>query len=76
MRPSLVTKSKTLKRCGVTTASAGSQLTPEQSSPADCASILLELFELLEEYAPMWYTEDHHNRAASALGNLLLKPNL
>jgi hypothetical protein len=27
----------------------------------------LELFELLEEYAPTWYTEQHHERAFSAL---------
>ena len=26
----------------------------------------LELFELLEEYAPIWYTEDHHQRALTA----------
>jgi hypothetical protein len=26
------------------------------------------LFELLENYAPMWYTEDHHNLVADALG--------
>ena len=26
-----------------------------------------ELFNLLEQYAPVWYTEDHHNRALAAL---------
>ena len=26
------------------------------------------LFELLEEYAPIWYTEEHHNLAVDALG--------
>jgi hypothetical protein len=25
-----------------------------------------ELFHLLEEYAPVWYTEQHHNRAVVA----------
>ena len=25
------------------------------------------LFELLEEYAPAWYTEEHHTQALSAL---------
>jgi hypothetical protein len=25
------------------------------------------LFDLLEEYAPMWYTEEHHTHALSAL---------
>ena len=41
---------------------------------AEPLSILRELFELLEDYAPMWYTEEHHNRAASALGELVLQP--
>jgi len=30
------------------------------------ARAFLELFELLEEYAPVWYTEKHHNRAVVA----------
>jgi hypothetical protein len=30
------------------------------------AEALLELFELLEEYAPIWYTEQHHQRALTA----------
>lgn len=33
----------------------------------------LELFKLLEQYAPVWYTEEHHNHAAAAL-LLLQKP--
>jgi hypothetical protein len=28
---------------------------------------LQELFVLLEDYAPVWYTEEHHNRALEAL---------
>ena len=28
---------------------------------------LAELYELLEEYAPMWYSEDLHHRAEAAL---------
>jgi hypothetical protein len=31
-------------------------------------SALKELFELLEEYAPMWYTEEHRRLAVAALG--------
>jgi hypothetical protein len=31
------------------------------------AEALRELYELLEEYAPAWYTEDRHERAKSAL---------
>ncbi len=29
--------------------------------------VLEELFQLLEDYAPTWYTEQHHNRAVAAL---------
>lgn len=28
---------------------------------------LKELIELLETYGPVWYTEEHHKRAISAL---------
>ena len=31
--------------------------------------VLTELFELLEEYGPAWYTEEHHNRIIAALKN-------
>ena len=41
---------------------------------AEPLSILRELFELLQDYAPVWYTEEIHNRAASALGELVLQP--
>jgi hypothetical protein len=34
------------------------------------SEICAELFELLEEYGPMWYPEDLHNRAALALDEL------
>ena len=30
-------------------------------------AVLKELYELLEDYAPAWYTEEHHNRALAAL---------
>ena len=30
--------------------------------------VLREMFTLLEEYAPIWYPEDLHNRAVAALG--------
>ena len=39
------------------------------------AKAFLELFELLEEYAPIWYTEDHHKRALNAW-RILQKPKL
>ena len=37
---------------------------------AEPFALLRELFELLEDYAPTWYTEELHNRAAAALGDL------
>ena len=33
----------------------------------DPETVLSELFELLEEYAPVWYQHDHHDRAVAAL---------
>jgi len=30
------------------------------------ADAFVELFELLEEYAPVWYTEQYHRRALAA----------
>ena len=30
------------------------------------AEAFLESFELLEEYAPVWYSEQHHKRALTA----------
>lgn len=41
---------------------------------ADALSVLREMFEILQDYAPTWYTEDLHNRAASALGEMVLEP--
>jgi hypothetical protein len=31
------------------------------------ATVLRELFELLEDYSPIWYTEENHDRAVAAL---------
>jgi hypothetical protein len=33
----------------------------------DARTVLEELFVLLEDYAPVWYTEEHHKRALDAL---------
>jgi hypothetical protein len=41
---------------------------PPRSTPTPKA-VLQELFELLEEYAPMWYTEELHDRAEAALSS-------
>ena len=43
------------------------KLTAQEVEPLP---VLRELFELLEDYAPIWYTEELHNRAAAALGEL------
>jgi len=34
---------------------------------AGVGEVLRELFNLLEQYAPTWYTAEHHNRAVAAL---------
>jgi hypothetical protein len=43
----------------------------ESDAEVPCAptprAVLEELFTLLEDYAPAWYTEEHHNRAVAAL---------
>ena len=39
----------------------------EKQRPVNPSVVLAELFELLEEYAPLWYTEEHHNRIEIAL---------
>ena len=32
--------------------------------------VLTEIYELLEEYAPPWYTEEHHERVKAVLSLL------
>jgi hypothetical protein len=39
---------------------------PQQGVPTT-REVLAELFQLLEDYAPTWYTETHHNRVVAAL---------
>jgi hypothetical protein len=34
---------------------------------ANVEGVLRELYLLLEDYAPVWYTEEHHSRALNAL---------
>lgn len=41
---------------------------------ADPHTILRELFELLQDYSPIWYTEELHNRTAAALGEPIFEP--
>ena len=33
-------------------------------------SAILELYNLLESYAPSWYTQEHHNHVESALRSI------
>jgi hypothetical protein len=39
-------------------------------------AVLREVFELLQDYAPIWYTEELHNRMAAALGESDFEPTL
>jgi hypothetical protein len=43
------------------------KLLSQKPQSAVVISAFLELFELLEEYAPVWYTEERHGRAARAV---------
>ena len=42
---------------------------------AKVGDVLVELFDLLEQYAPAWYTEEHHRRATEALEVLRESPS-
>jgi hypothetical protein len=37
---------------------------------AQLANAFAELYDLLEQYAPLWYTEEQHDKANWALGSL------
>ena len=39
----------------------------ERREVIEARNSLIELFDLLEEYAPMWYTAAHHERALAAI---------
>ena len=53
------------------TASNRTIISMDQRKPVNSNAVLRELFELLEDYAPTWYTEELHNRAAAALGEFV-----
>jgi hypothetical protein len=43
---------------------------PDTITPTEALNIRIvfeELFTLLEDYAPVWYTQQHHDRAVAAL---------
>jgi hypothetical protein len=60
-----------------TTAAKSALLMNREGSGVETApEILEELFDLLEEYGPLWYTEDHHNRATRALAEVARRRGL
>ena len=46
---------------------AGRERNFEEREVDEEREALVELFDLLEEYAPKWYTESHHARALAAI---------
>ena len=44
-----------------------SPLPPQPETVSKTKAVLEELFVLLEEYGPVWYTQEHHDRAVKAL---------
>jgi hypothetical protein len=48
---------------------------PIRAPPPPPTEAFLESLELLEEYAPIWYTEQHHKRAVDACRILQANPS-
>jgi len=51
------------------TSSVSDETNKQVPCNAECkivADVFMELFELLEEYGPVWYTEQHYRRALAA----------
>ena len=46
---------------------AGSRASDWARDPELLAEALTDLYELLEEYAPSWYTQEHHEKVEAAL---------
>jgi hypothetical protein len=59
-----------LQRWGQTAATNKKFTSIDRRRSVNENAVLRELFELLEDYAPSWYTEEIHDRAAAALGDL------
>jgi hypothetical protein len=62
MRSELISEPKQLMP-GLKVVSKGKQSKDVLST----RTVLEELFVLLEDYAPTWYTREHHDRAIAAL---------
>jgi hypothetical protein len=46
------------------------KVAPDAVKPTEASNariVLEELFALLEDYAPVWYEQQHHDRAIAAL---------
>ena len=41
--------------------------TDREQQATNLRDVLQELYLLLEDYAPVWYTQEHHDRAVRAL---------
>lgn len=39
----------------------------DRLKPITPVAVLQELFELLEDYSPIWYTQENHDRAVAVL---------
>jgi hypothetical protein len=48
-------------------ARADERILLEETNTVTAREVLAELIALLEDYAPSWYTEEHHLRALAAL---------
>ena len=40
----------------------------------EAVPVLREIFVLLQDYAPTWFSEELYNRIASAVGEMVLEP--
>ena len=56
-----------------TTGSESAELTKLINNQEKLVEALRMLFDLLESYAPMWYTEEHHKIASEALARFRLR---
>jgi hypothetical protein len=45
----------------------------KSKATAALVEALTQLYELLEEYAPVWYTKEHHDKALAALWSVKKK---
>jgi len=48
-------------------ANIGAFISLAQATSETPKKVFEEIFNLLEEYGPVWYTQELHNRAAAAL---------